>query len=102
MSEFSGVINNGLERGWSREEIRASLLNAGYSQKEIDAELNVVSGYSSPQIMPAQSQGSDTKPLNRYQTPNLQTKNKTGLIILIIALSLVLIVGVAFGIYFLI
>jgi len=100
MSEFSGIINNGLERGWSKEEIRTSLLNAGFPQQEIIAELNSIGSTPSAQAM--QPPSVEIKPLDKYQTLNAKPKKKMGLLIGILLLSFLLFLGIIFGIYFLI
>ena len=42
MNEISGIIRNGIERGWPREEIRSSLINSGYPIQEIDYEFSKI------------------------------------------------------------
>jgi hypothetical protein len=42
MSELGGIIRNGMERGWPTDEIKNSLLNAGYSAQEVDYELSLL------------------------------------------------------------
>lgn len=100
MNEFSGVITNGLERGWTKEEIRVSLLNAGYPQQKIDSELNSIGGNAFN--LPPQVATQEIKPLGKYQTLDAKPKNKTGLLIWIFLLASILVVGVFLGIYFLI
>lgn len=100
MSSFSGVINNGLERGWSKQEIRTSLLNAGYPQNEIDAELSSFNGTISNPVRVLQPEPQDTRPLNKYQTPNVKSKKKIVMIFLIVFLSILLIAGIVFGAYY--
>ncbi len=99
MSEFSGVIANGLDRGWTREEIRVSLLNAGYPQQEIDSEINSTGRNLSQTQSPTFS---EIKPLDKYQTPIVRQKSKANLLIWIFLLASILVVGVFLGIYFLI
>lgn len=95
MSEFSGTITNALERGWSIQEIRTSLLNAGYPQQEIDSELrnNQSQNTEIPQIIQTQN----SKSLNTYQTPIPKPPKKRGILFLIIFLVLVLISSAVIG-----
>jgi hypothetical protein len=53
MSEISGMIRNSIERGWAMDEIRTSLLNAGYNMQEIDSELRSYSISQQAQTRPS-------------------------------------------------
>lgn len=114
MSELSGIVRNGIERGWPTDEIKLSLINSGYPATEIDYEFSQLLNASSIQpvkqpIIPIQpevqeiplAQQSKFNPqdLTNYQMPvSLEKKAGNGLIIAIVAL-LVLCVLAGAGLY---
>jgi hypothetical protein len=109
MSELSGIIRNGIERGWPNEEIKNSLLNAGYSLQEIDYELSQllkttpIQQLTAPIIPSAINQSQNLSPVNipnkiesdkkfnsqdltNYQTPPVEKKASNWIVIAIITL----------------
>jgi len=103
MSEISGIIKNSVERGWAIDEVRASLLNAGYNQQEVDSEIRA---YSFPQqlqipaVQPVQSNSTqqasitpvqsgakfNPQSLKNYQTPVVEKQASKTMVILIVTL----------------
>lgn len=113
MSEISGIIRNGIERGWPTSEIRTSLINSGYAPQEIDYELNLISNNKissslnqqtgqtipSPQVsQPIPQNKFNPQDLTNYQAPIVEKKaSKFVLVILIVLLVLCILAGV--GLY---
>jgi len=60
MGDITGIIKNALERGWQKNEIAQSLTNAGYTQQEIESEIQLLTNSSTSQtsIMPQVPQNS--------------------------------------------
>lgn len=99
MSEISGIIRNGIERGWPSEEIRISLINSGYSQQEVDLELSQILNSTSMQNISATkivkapisipntpSEKFNPQNLTNYQTPSIEKKASNKVVIAIIIL----------------
>jgi hypothetical protein len=111
MSEISGIIRNGIERGWPKEEIRNSLINSGYSVQEIDYEFSkilnvqqVVSPQSeqtlaAPEIPAAQQNKFNSQDLTNYQMPIQPEKKAGNWIVIAIIFLLVLCVLAGAGLY---
>ena len=96
MSEISGILKNGIDRGWQIEEIKQSLLNSGYSIKEIESEMAVF------QAQPALSvevrdenheEKQNKQKLNSYRTAEISHDGKSSILIFIIILLFVLSLG---------
>lgn len=83
MSEIYGIVKNATERGWPIEEIKKSLLNAGYSINEIDLELHSVSSSTPQQNQGMQVPIPNPQALKNYQTPQIQKKSNLKKILLI-------------------
>ena len=56
MSEISGIIKNASERGWAINEIKQSLVNAGYPPQDIDFEISRSSSNYQESSMPQAEQ----------------------------------------------
>ncbi len=69
MSDFSGIIKNGLEKGWPLQEIQRSLLNAGYNPQEVQVEISKFVQQPMPVAIPQE----DTQKLSNYQVQQVQT-----------------------------
>lgn len=96
MSEISGIIKNGIQRGWAPQEIYQSLINSGYNPQEIQAEITSVSA-SLPKVQPISGvQGAGQK-LAPYQVLSTQEKKSSGkaMIITLVILALLTIIGVS-------
>ena len=88
MSELSGIVRNGIERGWPSEEIKTSLVNSGYSAQEIDYELSqllnvqgaqpIVKPISVPLVAPEipSAQQNKFNPQDLTHIKHLHTKNE--------------------------
>ena len=105
MSEISGVIRNGMERGWPVAEVRLSLINSGYTPQEIDSELNLLINPQNPpqpvQQIPApivSQKKYNPQDLTNYQTPKVEPKASNFVVIAIVIL-LVLCVLAGAGLY---
>ena len=113
MSELSGIVRNGIERGWPSEEIKTSLVNSGYSAQEIDYELSqllnvqgaqpIVKPISVPLVAPeipsAQQNKFNPQDLTQYQTPAHEERKAGGGIVIAIVILLVLCVLAGAGLY---
>lgn len=103
MSEISGIIRNGIERGWPMEEVKTSLLNSGYSIQEVEHELNLIttskneSSAKQEEISLPQNKF-NPQDLTHYQTPPVEKKASNKMVIMIIIL-LVLCVLAGVGLY---
>ena len=118
MSEISGIIRNGVERGWPLEEIKNSLINSGYPMSDVDSEINLVNGIAPQQLVQQITQSSSqtlSKPLpepalqqkkfnsqdlTNYQTPVIE-KQASGKIVILIIILLVLCIVAGAGLFFL-
>lgn len=113
MSEISGIIKNSVERGWAIDEVRASLLNAGYNPQEVDSEIRALSSSQQSQIsqavvQPVQPQAIaqnqqiaqpqvpnqssvkfNSQILKNYQTPVVEKQASKTMVILIITLLII-------------
>ncbi|MEI7719375.1 MAG: hypothetical protein WCI72_05890 [archaeon] len=105
MSEISGIIRNGMERGWPVAEVRLSLINSGYTSQEIDSELNLLINpqNSSPPAqqtqVPVVSQNKfNPQDLTNYQTPKVEQK-ANNLVVIAIVILLILCVLAGAGLY---
>ncbi|VVB80682.1 Uncharacterised protein [uncultured archaeon] len=100
MSEISGIIKNGMQRGWQPKEIYQSLLNSGYNPQEIQSEINKLSAVAQP-VQQVSSQGNGQK-LAPYQIPVPQEKKSAGkgLIIALVILAIIVVLGGASFILF--
>lgn len=113
MSELSGIVRNGIERGWPNEEIKTSLINSGYSAQEIDYELSqLLNAQSSqpiqkpipvqqpiPEIPSAQESKFNPQDLTHYQMPVQEEKKVGNGIVIAIVILLVLCVLAGAGLY---
>ena len=119
MSELSGIVRNGIERGWPPEEIKTSLVNSGYSAQEIDYELSqLLNAQSSqpvqqpipvqkpipslqpvPEMPPAQQSKFNPQDLTHYQMPVQEEKKAGNGIVIAIVILLVLCVSAGAGLY---
>lgn len=127
MGDITGIVKNALERGWQKNEIIQSLANTGYTQQEIESEIqslisssNSASGtraLSSSQTLQQVTQSSQTssqkieipsapqnlfnpQSLKNYQIPQLEKPKEvpTYVIVILIALLIVTIIGA--GLFF--
>jgi hypothetical protein len=90
--DLSGVVKNGLERGWPLNEIATSLLNAGYSTDDVNF---AVSNYNRP-IQVAIPSGQNPKQLSNYQQKEQKTGNKKGVLILLLILGILVLGALGF------
>ena len=101
MSEVSGIVRNGIERGWSLNEIKTSLLNSGYPEQEIDEEIKLLTNNSPAVSQIPQPNITQNKPsmqnLSNYQTlPAEQKASNKMVIAIIILLILCILAGAGF------
>lgn len=100
MSEISGILKNGIDRGWQLNEIRQSLLSAGYVSKEIESEMMA---FQAKPFTTSEQEGKekfDPQKLNNYQTPPIENKKSFSLLsFFMVFLFILLIAGI--GLYFL-
>jgi hypothetical protein len=94
MSEISGIIKNGLQRGWAPKEIYQSLVNSGYNPNEVQTEINAISANTSRVISP-QSTNTLGQKLTPYQISSIPEKKSAskGMVLAIIILALLAIIG---------
>jgi hypothetical protein len=101
MSEISGILKNGIDRGWQIMEIKRSLLSAGYSSQEIESEMSAFQ--AKPITMPEPLQPDQKnmgQNLKNYQTLSVESKKSPAVLLyVLILLSVLGIAGIAF--YFL-
>lgn len=98
MSEFTGIIKNGIQRGWPIQEIYQSLVNSGYNPQEVQSEINKFSNPVSNLPIGSQNQQTAQK-LAPYQLPAPQEKKSAGkslVIALVVLAILVVIAGASF------
>jgi hypothetical protein len=100
MSEISGILKNGIERGWQFEEIKQSLLNAGYNEKEIETELLVFKAKPIASIQLSEGKEKfDPQKLNNYQTAQVTSKKSFSLMLFVI-IFLTILIAVGAGLFF--
>ena len=100
MSEISGIIKNASERGWAINEIKQSLVNAGYPSQDIDFEISRSSSNYQESSMPQAEQTLSSlspKNLSNYQTPE-QPKSQPSHTKLIVIVLTLLVLSVLTGI----
>lgn len=101
MSEVGGMIKNGIERKWSPEEIKSSLISSGYSEQEINYELNLALHGTRPmtnqvtnhQIPTQNPQNPQNLSNYQHQVPQKKASNKT-IWAIVILLSICILAGI--------
>lgn len=114
MSEISGIVRNGIERGWPAEEIKRSLINSGYPVQEVDYELSQILTAQStqsviqpiiqtqkevPAIPLAQQSKFNPQDLTNYQMPMPVEKKANNWMVISIIILLILCVLAGAGLY---
>ena len=91
MNEIGGILNNAFAKGWPIDEIRQSLLNAGYEIDDIETSLREFSQKPVP-IIPQEPK--PVKFLSKYQSlPSGKNKKLTWILISSLTIVLLLIIG---------
>jgi len=102
MNEISGILKNGIDRGWQLEEIKQSLLNSGCTLKEIESEiLSFQAKPISTQEQPVQEQKYNSQNLTNYQTPSIEQKKSSSPILVYIMAFLLGLILVGALVFFL-
>ena len=97
MSEISGVVKNALDRGWETDEIRSSLVNAGYPLAEVNLEIDQVKEQTK---IVMEKETKKVFPLDKYQIPDVTDSKKKQVILSVAVVTIsIILLGIGLSIF---